>query len=396
LGRRGRGRLLKISMVDNFYCSQKFTDLSVDLEKKLLYSCCSSTPEKIDLGWLKENPGQLFNSVNLLQERQAMLDNQPVASCQSACWLPESQGLESRRTQYKTHNLTHRDVKTIEPENLNIILGSACNLTCVYCCKQYSTAWTRDIKNNGVYFDNPRFNLTLIDKILPRISQSEHEQSEGFDIIVQELSNYTNLKEIVITGGEPFLYNSFPNLLNSLSDDKNLLFYTGLGVDSRRLKTQLDLINRAEKITAVVSAETCDQLYEFTRYNNTYQKFLANLTILQSYMTVKFLSVLSNVTIHGIVNFVDQFSNHELSYSFCNDPTYLSINVLDDQTKDNLAKTISNSNIKLKDSIVATMMKPCSELQRQEFSNYLSQYASRRNLRLDIFPPSMLQWLNLT
>lgn len=382
-------------MVDNFYCSQKFTSLSVDLEKRLLYSCCSAVPEKIDLDWLKENPGQLFNSLKLQQERQDMLDNQPVASCQQACWLPESQGLQSPRTQHKTYNLTHTDTKTVEPEKLNIILGSTCNLTCVYCCKQYSTAWTRDITANGTYFDSARFNLVPLDKILSRISQNEHERSEGFDIIVKELSNYKNLKEIVIDGGEPFLHNGFPELLNSLTDNENLLFYTGLGVDSRRLITQLDCIKHKEKITAVVSAETCDRLYEFIRYNNTYQKFLENLKIMQDHMTVKFSSVLSNLTIHGIVDFVDEFSDQVSFYNFCNDPTYLSINVLDDRTKNALAESILNSNIKLKDNIVTTMMKPCSELQRQQLSSYISQYAQRRNLTLDMFPLSMLQWLNL-
>jgi organic radical activating enzyme len=383
-------------MVDNFYCSQKFTSLSIDLEKRLLYSCCSAVPEKIDLDWLQQNPGMLFNSPNLQQERQAMLDNMPVPGCQQSCWTPESIGLESRRTQHKTYRLTCTDVQTTQPKNLNIILGSTCNLSCVYCCKQYSTAWTRDIKNNGVYFDHPRFNLVPMDQILSRISQDEHKNSEGFDIIVKELSNYTNLQEIVIDGGEPFLYNGFPDLINSLAGNENLLFYTGLGVDSRRLINQLDRIQHKEKITAVVSAETCGQLYEFTRFGNTYEKFLENLKILQDCMTVKFSSVLSNLTIHGLVDFVDQYTDRVEFYNFCNDPDYLCMNVLDDQTKQRLAVSISNSDIRLKDSIVSTMMKPCTEQQRQQFASYLSQYARRRNLELDIFPTSMLNWCNLT
>jgi organic radical activating enzyme len=383
-------------MVDNFYCSQKFTSLSIDLEKRLLYSCCSAVPEKIDLDWLQQNPGMLFNSPNLQQERQAMLDNMPVPGCQQSCWTPESIGLESRRTQHKTYRLTCTDVQTTQPKNLNIILGSTCNLSCVYCCKQYSTAWTRDIKNNGVYFDHPRFNLVPMDQILSRISQDEHKNSEGFDIIVKELSNYTNLQEIVIDGGEPFLYNGFPDLINSLTGNENLLFYTGLGVDSRRLINQLDRIQHKEKITAVVSAETCGQLYEFSRFGNTYEKFLENLKILQDCMTVKFSSVLSNVTIHGLVDFVDQYTDRVEFYNFCNDPDYLCMNVLDDQTKQRLAVSISNSDIRLKDSIVSTMMKPCTEQQRQQLASYLSQYARRRNLELDIFPTSMLNWCNLT
>jgi MoaA/NifB/PqqE/SkfB family radical SAM enzyme len=234
-----------------------------------------------------------------------------------------------------------------------------------------------------------------MDQILSRVSQDEHKNSEGFDIIIKELSNYKNLQEIVIDGGEPFLYNGFPDLINSLTDNENLSFYTGLGVDSRRLIKQLDRIQHKEKITAVVSAETLGRLYEFSRFGNTYERFLENLKILQDCMTVKFSAVLSNVTIHGLVDFVDRYTDQVEFYNFCNDPDYLCINVLDDETKQRLAVSISNSNITLKDSIISTMMKPCSEQQRQQFGSYLSQYAQRRNLKLDIFPTSMLNWCNL-
>jgi organic radical activating enzyme len=383
-------------MLDSYYCSQKFTSLSVDLEKRLIYSCCAAVPEKIDLNWLRENPGRLFASAKLQQERQAMLDNTPVDSCNKACWIPESQGLQSRREQYQTYKLTHTDTQVFEPEHLNIILGSTCNLTCSYCCKQYSTAWYRDIAQNGVYFDDARFNLTALDKILSQVSQDEHERSEGFDLIVKELTNYKNLKEIVIDGGEPFLYNRFPELLNSLDNSASIVFYTGLGVNTKRLLTQLKNIKHPEKVTAAVSAECCDSLYEFNRYNNSYQNFLENLKILQTFTTVKFSSVISNLTIHGLVNFVDQFPNTDKTYNICNDPDYLSINVLDDQTKLSLSKSILNSNVENADRIVSSMMKPCSEQQRQQLATYLDQFARRRNLKLDIFPSSMLQWLNLT
>jgi organic radical activating enzyme len=382
-------------MVDNFYCSQKFTWLSVDLEKRLMYSCCAAVPEKIDLDWLKKNSGDLFSSVKIQQERQDMLSNIPVDSCKKACWDPESQGLESRRLQHNSYNRTHADIKINVPEKLNIILGSTCNLTCSYCCKQYSTAWTRDVQTHGTYFDDPRFNLVAIDSILSRISQSEHQYSEGAQIIINELTKYKNLKEIIITGGEPFLYNNFPDLINAFDNCNNLFFYTGLGVDSKRLINQLERIVHKKNITAYVSAETCDQLYEFNRHGNTYQTFVNNLEILQTNFKVRFSSVLSNLTIHGIVDFVNQHPDKEFAYNFCNDPAYLGINVMDDHTKDKLIESISSSNIVLKDSIISTMTKSCSELQRQQFSSYICQFAQRRNLKLDIFPATMLKWLNL-
>ena len=90
------------STLQNFYCSEKFTWLSVDFEKRQSYSCCAATPHAIDLNWIKQNPGQLFNTPHLIEERQTMLAGQPVASCQSPCWQPESQNMTSRRMLWPT------------------------------------------------------------------------------------------------------------------------------------------------------------------------------------------------------------------------------------------------------------------------------------------------------
>ena len=128
----------------NFYCNQKFWWLSVDLEKFQTFSCCAATPQRVNLSWVKENPGQIFNTPLLQQERTMMLDNQPVSSCSSSCWVPESQGMPSRRLTTNGQLSTHSSVVS-SPETLNIVVGTDCNMTCVYCCKFYSTAWSRDI-----------------------------------------------------------------------------------------------------------------------------------------------------------------------------------------------------------------------------------------------------------
>lgn len=382
------------SIVNNFYCSQKFTWLTVDFEKKLLQSCCNAYPENIDFAWLRTNPGNLFASKNLRQERQHMLDNIAVSSCQTSCWVPESKGLESRRTQFKTYHITHNDVQTREPEWLNIILGSTCNLACTYCCKQYSTAWTREIEKFGPYFEDPRFSLVPLDAELAKISHNDHRSTEEFDILLNEISNFKKLKNIVITGGEPLLYNSFPDLVNIVTAD-NVYFYTGLGVNTTRLVKQLHRLRRNGNISAIVSAENCDKLYEFNRFGNSYDQFCKNLDILQQYFSVQFSPVVSNLTIHGLVEFEEKFSTYVKHYNYCNDPDYLSVNVLDDETKRDIMTRLTNSDIAIKDQIAASISVRCTESQRQQFASYLSQLSRKRNLALDTFPTSMLKWLKL-
>ena len=113
-----------------YFCSQKFTYLSIDLEKRLAYSCCAAAPEKINLQWLEKNSGQLFNTTNLQYERQQMLKNIPVDSCASTCWDAEKQGLPSRRIMMATDQ-PQQFPSHVQPKILNIVLGSTCNLTCV-------------------------------------------------------------------------------------------------------------------------------------------------------------------------------------------------------------------------------------------------------------------------
>jgi organic radical activating enzyme len=379
----------------NFYCSQKFTYLTVDVEKRLMHSCCAATPEKIDLNWLKNNTGQLFNTPLLQSERQMMLDNIPVASCEANCWKPERENITSRRKWSNTGIKTHTDVQTVSPTTLNIILGSTCNLTCSYCCKQYSSAWRQDILNNGPYLDQDRYTPTNQDRLLLKISQAEHKESLAFQMILDEISNFDHLKTVIITGGEPLLYNGFVELLNNFNNVPEIIFYTGLGVNSVRLNTQLTKIKNKENISVVVSGENCKSLYEFNRYNNSWERFLTNIDILKKHgFKTKFSSVISNLTIFGLSDFIDCFSDEHM-YNWCNDPEFLAVNVLDNASKNQIINQFKNKNCEMRDQLILTIETPCTEQQRQHLSTYLSEFAKRRQLSLDIFPSSMLQWLKL-
>ena len=45
-----------------YYCSQKFRFIKIDLESNTMYTCDAAKPHSIDLQWLEKNPGQLFNN----------------------------------------------------------------------------------------------------------------------------------------------------------------------------------------------------------------------------------------------------------------------------------------------------------------------------------------------
>lgn len=386
-----------MTQVNDFYCNQKFTWLTVDIEKKLTNSCCAAASAGIDMEWLKANPGKLFNTPAMHQERADMLKNIPVASCEAVCWAPERQGLPSRRQIKDITEKTHTNIEST-PETLNITLGKTCNLTCSYCCKEYSSAWYRDIKDHGSYintdqYKSNRFTLTVADKIYAKLSQQEIANTTGADVLIDNIAQFDQVNTVEITGGEPFLYNSFPDLLNN-SRGKNVFFYTGLGVNSNRLQAEVNKIQNRNQVTAIVSAENIDRLYEFNRYGNSYENFQRNLEILQqSGLRVIFGSTLSNLTIHGILDFANQYSMQDAIYTVCLDPDFLNINVLDPASKDRLIEKISASNIAVKEKLISTMLQPYTQLQKQNFATYVNEFAQRRGLDLGIFPESMIEWI---
>ena len=373
-------------MQQSNYCSQKFWWLTVEPERRTMNSCCAATATKIDLTWLKNNPGQLFNTPEILEERRAMLNNELVASCEDTCWSAERRGLPSRRTIMASDIKTHTDMHAT-PSVLHINVGSDCNLTCSYCCKQYSTAWLRDVKDNGPYFSDVRYTINNNDRIVLELGQVAIKNSNAYQTIIQEVQQLKSVEQIEISGGEPFLYNGLPDLVKGLSGPVDI--FTGLGVSTDRFVRILDQL--PSKTTFTISAENVGALYEFNRYGNTWDQFRRNLDALAWRFNYRFCSVLSNLTIHGFKEFQQEFGSDKNILNVCTDPDYLSASVLDAESK----KLVNNSNYKYHNNEIkqTVSIEPTVE-QQQKLKIYINQFVTRRQLSLNIFPDSFVSWVN--
>jgi organic radical activating enzyme len=349
-------------------------------------SCCAATATKIDLSWLRNNPGQLFNTPELISERQAMLNNEPVTSCEDTCWSAERRGLPSRRTLMNSGERTHTDIHA-SPRVLHINVGSDCNLTCSYCCKQYSTAWLRDIKDHGAYFDEPRYQITANDRIVLQLGQTAIKASDSYQTILSEIKRFKTVKQIEITGGEPFLYNGLSELVTGLTGSVDI--FTGLGVNTKRLKQIL--LQLPEETTFTVSAENTGALYEFNRYGNTWDQFRRNLDLIAKQFEYRFCSVLSNLTVHGFNDFQKKYSTSKDLLNPCNDPAYLSASVLDPESKMQLTQI----EYKYHDQeIKETLAVESTVEQKTKLKHYLTEFARRRSISLEVFPENFISWIN--
>lgn len=377
----------------DYYCATKFTDLEVHVQSRLLYNCCRAYPERIDLDWLEKNPGKLFHTDTMLQDRQLMLDNKPCKSCDHGCYKYERQGLPSTRNQYKN------DKKILDIKhpltNLDISLSTDCNLTCLYCNPEWSTSWWKDIETNGDY------NLKTVQpvnsnwfKLWSKIKQKNRStQSKFFDLLTKEIKLAKNLRSISILGGEPLLHNNIDQLID-VAQDKKITITSGLGVSNTRIKNFLQK-HKNKNIIMKLSCETTDKYFEFLRYGNNWQEFLEKVKMLSdTNLTIKFISTVTNIALLDFHNFYEVFhKDYEIILNPVIDRPFLLPYVLDKTSKSHFEKWYEKNKKFDKVGLMSKICEPIPNItQIKDLNNFISQFSQRRNINLDFLPKHFLDW----
>lgn len=391
----------------NYYCSMKFRFLKVDLIRNTMYTCDAATPRSIDRDWLEANPGQLFNTESIVNDRRLMLQNIRNLNCEQNCWPAEDKGSVSPRLFRNGDLKTHTDLYQ-SPEFFDLTINSDCNLSCSYCCKEFSSSWRRDIAKNGPYKItglSDRYELTPMDQIIQQLSQSEVKSNRNYQLLLNELRIVApSLKTLYVTGGEPLLDN---NLIDTLVDipfdsDINLNLFSGLGMSESRFNNLLDkmsiLSNKYKNFQLKISAESANQFYEFNRYGNTWNDFVGKINLLRQ-RNIKFIfhCTISNLTLFGFYDFCTKFNDIDFTMDFVHQPHMLSPHVLDDESK----KTIYNQLVALDGKNTSALLKSIesvpTELEKLNLKEFLLEFTNRRpDLTLDIFPKTFVNWLGLS
>jgi organic radical activating enzyme len=387
----------------DYYCNQKFNWLKIDAEKKNTYSCCKATPENINNDWLEKNPGMLFNTEKIQQERKDMLVNKRVASCEQACWIPEDNKLLSRRIELNGNEKTHSQIIS-QPSTLDITISGECNLTCSYCCKEFSSAWRNEIFQNGNYselinVDENRYKISTYDLALRKVGQKDRTKLKQFELIEKEIELMSpHLKEVTITGGEPFLNDRLITLLEKLKDITEIKIFTGLGVNKIRFKKMLDKISNYKNICLSISVESTQENYEFNRFGNTWQHFLECLEIIKKLgIQYQFFTTYSNLTVLDYVKFNKLYTN-EKPLNIVYEPEFMCVWVLDDTTKNELINQIHHSSLSNTHNgkkIIDLLSKNPSETDRKNLEYFVKEFCKRRNIKPNFMPDSLKKWLNL-
>ena len=381
----------------NYYCSTKFTDLQVHVQGRLLYNCCKAYPERVNLEWLEANPGKLFHTDTMLEDRKLMIEDKSCASCHHGCYKYEEQGLSSARLQKNTNEFITNPKAPLK--DLSISLSTDCNLTCAYCSPEWSTSWQKDIDKNGNYeLTDFKIKNDNFAKLWSKIKQkSRSTESKFFHLLLKEISLAKDLELISIIGGEPLLNNQLEMFLDQ-TGDKKVTITTGLGVSLSRLSRLLKKM-KGMKIVFYVSGETTGKFFEFLRYGASWKDFLTKVMMISDHgFEVSFISTISNISLFDFTNFYNTFHNsYNIEINSMTERPFLMPHVIDNKSKDNFIRTSKKyGNTKTFQNILKSLNLGINEIDRINLGNYIKQFSSRRSIDINFLPEHFRKWCNLS
>ncbi len=360
---------------------------------KELVPCCNFTAyEPITLINLSDTVS-FTNSLNdqkLVKLRRDSFEGKKIAGCVK-CETLESVSLPSLRTVSNLKNappeLPSEIVKVNDIESLEFFLGDQCNLRCLMCDPQSSTAIQNEFRKLNKSYQ-VKETMSLTDSI-------------------ELFQSLPMLSEVKFVGGEPFLSKVHLEILKFLNQRKTsdieLTYYTNVTVwPAEKI---LDSWRSYKKIYLWLSIDGLRGLNEYIRFPskwNVVEKNARNFfKLAEDYKNID-IRVNSTISIYNIFSvnqlelwfndLASQFNvNSFLLLNPLSDPDFLSFSILSEKLK-NLARDRLNPMSHQQLSLSAILCGPSKNDLRKKFFDYTEELDRNRQKSIRKEVPELTCW----
>jgi len=420
------------------FCGAKWGNSTLWLGSGETSSCHLPPVHKIDPEQILLDPAKLHNTDHKIKMRQLMKDGHKPSEC-DYCWKIESMGTDYisdrvfKSLQFKPEEMQEwfdqpADARIIPP-TLEVMFDRTCNFACSYCNANFSTTWERDIKKHGNYdLETSGGGAFKHDGTANNCyEKTENPYIKAFWKWWPELSK--ELRTLRVTGGEPLMSTDVWKLIDLFAEEK-YQFELGINTNLGAKKSIIDkLIERSHDInnlTLFTSMETTGAQAEYIRDGLNYESWCDNVERILGESNVKRIVVMMTINalcLFNITDFMDQImvwkrkyrNRISMSINFLRFPAFQSLTVLPDNLREKSHQQLSDwyqvnrydtnlmitekSDIERLISYVDVIETPHSydtdlEKNRSDFKKFYTQYSSRRNKPIDVFPEEFLQWFN--
>ena len=309
--------------------------------------------EELEIGNVTNDSFEdLWNNQAMRDVRLNMLRGNSLPQC-TQCYETESRGGFSQRMIYnqkyleqhidKVKNTRHDGFVKFSPVELDLRLTNTCNFKCRMCGPNLSSAWERELGK-----DLPKINLS---KIYPQLE-----------------SLYSDVEEVYFAGGEPLISDHHYEIVKKLNSNVRIRYNTNFSVLNDDI---FDIWENFNDVELFISIDGVGKVGEFIRKGFDTKRFLKNWIKFRKRfptmrvgfnMVVQALNAFHFSDAHEFLlehNILNDFTT--INFTVLDHPEYLSISVLDSETKKEVKdKIIKSKNILQYKEILEAIDNDCS------------------------------------
>lgn len=310
----------------------------------------------------------IWNSEYYKNARKDFLSGKEIESC-SACWLEESQGIESHRIIANREYIKHLGEEQVQrlldntvdgicnelPPTLDLRLGNVCNLECVMCQPGDSSKWvSRSKKLASRLVSDIRVQWEYKSKIVT--SAYDWYKKEQFWNDFARLSK--TIQHITFGGGEPLYIKEHLQLLDYIIENGNsekvqLLYHTNGTIYDEEI---VERWSKFQHVKVMLSIDGLDQVNSYIRRPADWTRIERNLKLYDATQDNITIALNTTVQITNILNLA-KFAQWMLDQNYqkvgktsdagiffasvLHYPPYLSIQVLPEQAKQKVTEDIN-------------------------------------------------------
>lgn len=242
------------------FCPAPWTSLNIDQTGRVM-PCMHSTAVTGNIK--KTSIQEIIHGPIYMDIRQHMADGKWHSACVWCKQLEETTGVSGRtvrRTSPESLAAIDRDINWFTLEHIVVNWSNLCNLTCVYCNDETSTAW-QSIRGIPI----------------------NHVKNEHQDLIELAKQHGKSVQGLVLGGGEPLLQKGLLEFLKHIDSEKvRVLVTTNLSMDISRNKIYQELKTWPNVDWQISFDNANKDKFEYVRNGAHWHQFVTNIDLMKS------------------------------------------------------------------------------------------------------------------
>lgn len=360
------------------YCALPFAHLCTDTLGHYQVCCQHDVPQSQRKHMSEIAPSEWLSDQYLKEVRESFRQNLRHPGCH-ACWQHEDAGIPSLRQRIeKEYKILLSEPCQEKLVNVELQAGNLCNLTCIMCNEQDSSA---------ILSENQKLGINVLQQNDLKWNDNTWKNFQSALLM--------NPRVLNIRGGEPLYNKKLLEIVESMSDEQcaTMLLHitTNATVWNQRWQNAL---KRFKLVRIMLSIDAIEDEYEYIRYPAKWQQVEHNVKQMMLNKNFKIIvyAVVQNLNIGVLEKLIDwcQSQNLYLQMQRCSDPDYLDFTNLPDAVLESTIQQLDRCHTKVTNDLNKTFIQSAKKeienrkqkgIDNKKWNAFISAMSLRESLR---------------